>query len=78
MNIHVIHAEHDDPPSQVGQAMYDADAALNHLIELRNCPDTRADMALEEVELWRLKNTLEWLLTSIKIERETITVEAAE
>lgn len=77
MNIHIIRAEHDQP-SQVGQAMYDADAALNHLVELRNDPATRADMALEEAELWRLKNTLEWLLTSIKIERETVDLQAAE
>lgn len=65
----IIHAEHDQP-SQVGQAMRDADAALHHLIELRNDSATRADMANEEAELWRLKSMLEWILSSIAVERD--------
>jgi hypothetical protein len=77
MNIHIIQAEHDEP-SQIGQAMHDADAALNHLLELRNDPATRDDMAKEEAELWRLKNTLEWLLTSISVERKAERLDAAE
>lgn len=74
----IINAIPDDPPSQVGQAMHDADAALNHLVELRNDPATRTDMAGEEAELWRLKNMIEWLLTSIAVERDTIDLQAAE
>ena len=70
MTAHVIHLEAAPQDSQVGQAMHDAEAALNHLLELRNDPTTREQIADEEAELWRLKNTLEWLLTSITIERE--------
>jgi hypothetical protein len=73
--MHIIEIE---PVSQVGQAMHDADAAINHLIELRNDLATRDDMADEEAELWRLKSSLEWLLTSIKIDREPVRLSAAE
>jgi hypothetical protein len=73
--MHTIILEAD---TQVGQAMYDADAAINHLLELRNDQATRADMASEEAELWRLKSSLEWLLTSITIERDALRRVAAE
>jgi hypothetical protein len=66
---HIIHAYQDDGASQCGQAMHDADAAISHLIELRNCPTTRDDMMNEEAELWRLKSNLEWLLTSILLDK---------
>jgi hypothetical protein len=74
----IIRAEHDDPPSQVGQAMHDADAAISHLIELRNDSATRDDMANEEAELWRLKSNLEWLLTSILLDKAKGELQAAE
>lgn len=62
----------------IGQAMRDADAALTRLIELRNNPSTREEMAGEEIELWRFKSTIEWLLTSIRVEREATKMQAAE
>jgi hypothetical protein len=65
----IIEAEHDEP-SQVGQAMYDADTAINHLIELRNDPATRDDMANEVAALWRLASNIHWILTSIKVEND--------
>lgn len=74
----VIRAEYDEQPSQVWHAMHDADAAINHLIELRNDPATRAGMANEEAELWRLKSAVEWLLTSIRAEREAAHVKLIE
>jgi hypothetical protein len=73
-----MHTIEIEPVSQVGQAMHDADAAINHLLELRLDPATRDDMADEQVALWRLKSNLEWLLTSIKIDREPVRLSAAE
>ncbi len=67
----IIHAIHDDTPSQIGQAMHDAEQAVDHIVELRAAVDTREMFSDQDEEsLWRLVGKLQFVLSSIRIGRE--------
>lgn len=80
MNVHVILAQHDEPiDNAIGQTIYSLEAEMDSVVSLRNDEKARGLFSdCDEAALWRIKGKLEFVLTSIKIERETITVEAAE
>lgn len=65
--------------SQIAQALFDTEEAVDHIVELRAGDDTRALFSdMDEESLWRIVGKLQFVLSSIKIDRETVTIEAAE
>lgn len=77
--MNVIILEDRPADSQVGQAIASTEQDIDHLVELRASEETRSQFAdCDEEALWRLKGKIEFILSSIQVERETINLRAAE
>ena len=72
--LHVIRAEHTDEENNViGQTIHFLMGEAQTIVQLRNAPDTRDQFSdKDERDLWAIKGAIELVLSSIKVDRETI------